>query len=118
MKHYVSKEIAKKLENIGFPIDKEKSKGFWTINANGDKYYIPSNGKEYIVTPEMYEVQDWFIDKDIILTVDYAQYVKKYIFYIHVNEEDIASRYKNTYYEALEAGILKAIEIYEHNRRT
>lgn len=125
MKHYVSKEIAERLENIGFPIDKDKSKGFWAINANGDKYCTPSNGKEYIITPEMYEVQDWFRDKGlhIILYLDIwaGEFYYYYGIYKNPNDKTLYSSWreniKSSYYEALEAGILKAIEIYESNIR-
>ncbi len=108
MKRYISKEIAKKLHSIGYWHDTEILLRYTKL-------------EDMLPNVEMYEVQDWFRDRGIILTIDYAQYAKYYLFYIYMNEEDIIveediiSRYKNTYYEALEAGILRAIEIYESN---
>lgn len=127
MKHYVSKEIAIKLKEIEFPLIEDDES-----YESEDTYYgffieVPDPiNYLFIYNPEMYEVQDWFRDKDIEIWVGFYKQepdLQKYKYYpvvsginIAISKEEYPYKIKTTYgdyYEALEAGILKAIEIYE-----
>ncbi len=112
MKHYVSKEVAEKLYRLGFD----------ELIYENDKAHYLEDENHYIKIPEMYEVQDWFRDKgiDILVVIDWHRGNKSYS--CNVTHKDMFSRlyvelWYNDYYEALEAGINKAIEIYEQTRK-
>ncbi len=141
MKHYVSREVAIKLKEIGF--NEYCELGFITevIEEEGVKsdelgYYANqifidifefsnTDFKSVTVLPEMYEVQDWFRDKNIIIDVRYLlddelDY-KYFAFVFNTNQIGFVHVFElqgyNNYYEALKAAILKAIEIYESIKR-
>lgn len=97
MKHYVSEEVAEKLLNLSYK----------------DHLYSDT---EYRILIEMYEVQDWFRDKNVIVLVTYNKLKFGYLVYLETNLifENNYDGKCSTYYEALEAGINKAIEIYEN----
>ena len=143
MKHYVSKETAIKLKEIGFneycksafisEIVEEEGIEPEELGWYADEVFINyttfsnQDWKGVTTIPEMYEVQDWFRDKEVIIEVFFKSHINTYEVYIARNKryneelqefrftEWISDENYKDYYEALEAGILKAIEIYESN---
>jgi hypothetical protein len=134
MKHYVSKEVAIKLKEIGFNEYCKKAIITDIVEREGVEpdelgyeaneifidydLFCNSDFQSVTTIPEMYEVQDWFRNKGIEIEPHYHPSFKLYTVgqyykgdYLFNNKQTFS-----TYYKALESGINKAIEIYENIR--
>ena len=117
-KFYVPFETAKQLKEKGYPqLDNE-----WYYNSNGEiKLYqdLDEGYKEecpimlahyYFAAPTYHEVVDWLEGKGIIITVE-SDVIGDYRSQFNTTTREYLSKWFSTREEALNAAILKALEI-------
>lgn len=132
----VSIEIAKKLKEIGFDLPTHNTT---SIEILENKRYKDENkiySKEYVLKGDLYnanetkkglsiptweQVIEWFIDKNLIGTIEYKKFDEKDPYYAYcitnkmtkvLDYSSDTTRY-NSYKEAREALVNKLIEIYK-----
>ena len=119
--YYVSSEIAKLLEKAGFDWKCRKcyNKGvLFDMEPDEIRTQTPQHSSYDVLAPTLDVAQRWLREeKNLILLIDMApSYCNGkpmgYKFVIHVScGNHIFGEWKDTYEEALEAGIKKALEI-------
>ena len=122
--YYVSNEVAKLLKEAGFDWEEHYPRNFCYVNDNTElfdksvlKNYIGEDDVIYLA-PTLEVAQRWLREeKNLILLIDITpSYCNGkpmgYKFVIHVScGNHIWGEWKDTYEEALEAGIKKALEM-------
>lgn len=129
-------ETAKKLKEIGFDLPthnttsieileskryKEENKIYSIENVLKGNLYNANESKKGISIPTWEQVIEWFIDKNLIGTIEYRKFDEKDPYYAYcitnkmtkvLDYSSNTSRY-SSYSEAMEALVNKLIELYE-----
>lgn len=129
-------EIAKKLKEIGFDLPthnttsieileskryKEENKIYSRENVLKGNLYNANESKKGISIPTWEQVIEWFIDKNLIGTIEYRKFDEKDPYYAYcitnkmtkvLDYSSNTSRY-NSYREARQALVNRLVELYE-----
>ena len=133
-KQFCSYEIALRLKELGFTLDRDDSFGRYTLNGELIKFPLMS-AERTILAPLWQQAIDWFREKhNINIEINYLPNIRKYgvvcsdksyfykdvvkhVAYMHGKEVTFNFVKFDTYEEAREYVILKAIELCQNQKK-